>query len=273
MSYPRNAADPPEIGLGSLFQISDNSLVAADALVTVKPDGAAEAAGEGTLTYLSTSGAWVYAPTQAETDYSSFVVTLYKSGCTRNSVTVPTTPHTDTYPQVDIQKFLGGTPSTVDDSNPVPATLVATGLNSVIKLWNWLAAIMGKTADAATLSEINATTAGASYNNTTDSQEAQAAALTAVGGNVALILADTGTDGVVLSEATMQSIADEVLKRAVTNVEDDADKHSLAAVVMISTNSEISEGVLTAKKPSDDSTFFTYIVTSDSSADNLTGIS
>lgn len=36
----------------------------------------------------------------------------------------------------------------------------------------WLGALAGKTADSGTLAEINATTAGAGYNNTTDSQEA-----------------------------------------------------------------------------------------------------
>ena len=39
-------------------------------------------------------------------------------------------------------------------------------------LKNWLGALAGKTADTSTRAEINATTAGAGYNETTDSQEA-----------------------------------------------------------------------------------------------------
>ena len=82
------------------------------------------------------------------------------------------------------------------------------------------------------------------------------------------------SDGTVSWNATaMQAVADEILKRGASNIEDSADKHSLGAVIMISTNSDISGGTLTAKKPSDDSTFYTYTVTSDASADNITGVS
>ena len=45
-------------------------------------------------------------------------------------------------------------------------------LSGITTLKNWLAAMMGKAADAPTLAEINATTAGATYTNSTDSQEA-----------------------------------------------------------------------------------------------------
>jgi hypothetical protein len=92
-------------------------------------------------------------------------------------------------------------------------------------------------------------------------------------GDLAAILADTGTDGVVIATATQQAITDELLKRAVQNVEDTADKHSLGALVMIGTNSSVSGTTLTAKKPSDDTTFQTYTLTVDASADPMTGIS
>ena len=45
-------------------------------------------------------------------------------------------------------------------------------LSGITLLKNWLALIMGKTADTGTRAEVNATTAGAGYNETTDSQEA-----------------------------------------------------------------------------------------------------
>ena len=61
------------------------------------------------------------------------------------------------------------------------------------KLWNWIGAVAGKTADTATRAEINATTAGAGYNETTDSLEANrdnigtaGAGLTAVGAGSSL---------------------------------------------------------------------------------------
>lgn len=56
-------------------------------------------------------------------------------------------------------------------------------------------------------------------------------------------------------------------------VETRAGKHSLAGTVMMSTNAALSDGTLTAKKPSDDSTFSTYSVTTDAAADNITGMS
>ena len=76
-----------------------------------------------------------------------------------------------------------------------------------------------------------------------------------------------------LSTTAVQEIADNVLKRAVENVEDAADKHSLGALVMIASNASVSGAVLTAKKPSDDSTFQTYTVTVDADADPITGVS
>jgi hypothetical protein len=52
--------------------------------------------------------------------------------------------------------------------NRIPATLFA----GITSLANWLGAIAGKTADSTTRSQINATAAGASFNETTDSLEA-----------------------------------------------------------------------------------------------------
>lgn len=57
-----------------------------------------------------------------------------------------------------------------------PVVTISGTLTTLDAIWNkikaWLGALAGKTADAVTRAEINATTAGASYNETTDSQEA-----------------------------------------------------------------------------------------------------
>ena len=71
----------------------------------------------------------------------------------------------------------------------------------------------------------------------------------------------------------LDAIPDDILARAVQNVEDSADKHSLGAMVMISTNSSISGTTLTAKKPSNDSVFQTYTVVVSAGADPIIGIS
>jgi hypothetical protein len=59
-----------------------------------------------------------------------------------------------------------------DEPKAGHTTVGTFGLWLGTKLWNWLGALAGKTADSATRAEINATTAGAGYDETTDSLEA-----------------------------------------------------------------------------------------------------
>ena len=89
--YPKNAASPPRIAVGSIYLIADGSKVVADAAVVVRAEGGAEGAGGGTLVVGATSGIWYYTPTQAETNYTAFAVTVYKASCTTATVTVVTT--------------------------------------------------------------------------------------------------------------------------------------------------------------------------------------
>lgn len=79
--YPRNAASPPRISVGAVVQISDGAVQTAGVSIVVRPEGGAETAGAGTLSYGATSGIVYYTPTQAETDYVAFVVVAYKTGC------------------------------------------------------------------------------------------------------------------------------------------------------------------------------------------------
>lgn len=72
---------------------------------------------------------------------------------------------------------------------------------------------------------------------------ATAAGLSAIQGDVSAILLDTGTDGVVLSTAQMQAIADEVLKRGVSNVDTAADEFSLGALIIGTFKSDMSDGI------------------------------
>jgi hypothetical protein len=87
------------------------------------------------------------------------------------------------------------------------------------------------------------------------------------------ILADTGTDGVTLSTAVKQGIADEVLKRGVSNVEDAADVLSLAALILAAFKSSIANTTWTIKKSDGVTTFATPTVTVDANADPITGVS
>ena len=87
------------------------------------------------------------------------------------------------------------------------------------------------------------------------------------------ILDDTGTTGVVLSAATKQAIADEMLKRGMVNVDDSSPEelslyHLIAAIL----NGSTSSGVWTAHK-STGGTFTTSTLTTDNAALPVTGVS
>ncbi len=58
------------------------------------------------------------------------------------------------------------------DTNTLLGRITSTLFSGITYLSRWLAIGYGKTADSTTLAEVNATTAGAGYNNTTDSNEA-----------------------------------------------------------------------------------------------------
>ena len=100
---------------------------------------------------------------------------------------------------------------------------------------------------------------------------ATSAALAVVDANVDSILADTSTDGVVISTAQAQSLADEVLKRSVTNTQDSADAHSLASIVLAILESSRSSSTWTIRKTTG-ATFTTKTLTLDSAAQPVTGV-
>jgi len=86
--YPRNAASPERIAVGAVVQISDGAVQTAGVSIAVHPQGGASAAGGGTTFY--DNGIVEYTPTQAETNYTSFLVVAYKTGCIPASQTIVT---------------------------------------------------------------------------------------------------------------------------------------------------------------------------------------
>lgn len=87
--YPRNSASPEPIAIGAVVQISDGAVQTAGCTVRIKPIGVAEGDGGGTTAY-STDGIVLYTPTQAETNYTSFILVAKKTGCIPVSITVVT---------------------------------------------------------------------------------------------------------------------------------------------------------------------------------------
>ena len=119
--YPRNAASPEPIAIGPVVQISDGAVQSSGVTVRIKPVGVAEADGAGTTAY-STDGVVLYTPTQAETNYTSFVLIAKKTGCIPASVTVVTTASaTAGYAGVDWSKVTSAT-STVALTNTTIST-------------------------------------------------------------------------------------------------------------------------------------------------------
>jgi hypothetical protein len=74
-------------------QISDGAVQTSGVTVRVLPFGGSESDGGGTTAY-STDGVVVYTPTQAETNYTSFVLIAKKTACIPASVTVVTSEST-----------------------------------------------------------------------------------------------------------------------------------------------------------------------------------
>lgn len=93
MSYPRNNAAPPAIGVGEVRAVADGALQTSDVLVRVKIGTGSWGAGAGTLACDATSGLWTYVPSQAETNAESFIVAIYKADCMGASATVVTSAH------------------------------------------------------------------------------------------------------------------------------------------------------------------------------------
>lgn len=91
--YPRNAASPERISIGPVVQISDGAVQTAGVTVRILPFGGSEADGVGTVAY-STDGVVLYTPTQAETNYTSFVLIAKKTGCFPADKTVVTSEST-----------------------------------------------------------------------------------------------------------------------------------------------------------------------------------
>ena len=119
--YPRNSASPEPIAIGPVVQISDGAVQTSGVTVRVKPIGVAEADGGGTTAY-STDGVVLYTPTQAETNYTSFVLIAKKTGCIPASVTVVTSASNTTgYAGTDHSKIANPT-STVNLSGTTIST-------------------------------------------------------------------------------------------------------------------------------------------------------
>lgn len=82
----------------------------------------------------------------------------------------------------------------------------------------------------------------------------------------------TAATGVTLATAALQSIADNVLSRSVSNVETTAPEHSLATIVLALLEMSMSGSTMTIKRTDGTTVHVTKTVTIDANASPITGI-
>lgn len=104
-----------------------------------------------------------------------------------------------------------------------------------------------------------------------DAALATAAALATVDANVDLILGDTGTDGVVISATTANQIADAILNRDFSSVSDTNARTALNALRFLRNKYSVSGTTLTVTKEDDSTSAWTSTLTTNASADPVTG--
>lgn len=280
---------------------------AANITAQISLDGGASAATNDTnpteLDSTDHPGIYYFDLTQAETNTDVFVVTAVSS--TADIEIDPVTVYTVIQQTGDSYTRLG-TPAGASVSADVAAVKTDTGnlvtritstlFSGITSLAEWLGLIAGKQAgDSTARSELRSTGAGSgTFDETHDSLEAvrdrgDTAWETATGFSTFDPAADTvahvtlvdttttnsdmrGTDGAnTTTPPTANENADAVLGRSISNIEDTADINSLAAVVMALFNSNVV-GTDWIIKKTDDSTFTIKTLTSDASADPVTGV-
>jgi hypothetical protein len=136
--FPKNSATPPQIAIGAVVQISDGSVQTSGCGVRILPFGGAEGNGGGTTAY-STDGVILYTPTQAETNYSSFILIAKKTGCIPATVTIVTT-----------STATPGTVVVTTNNDKSGYSLLATGADLILKSSTFVQAIVAAINEFAT---------------------------------------------------------------------------------------------------------------------------
>jgi len=206
--YPRNAASPERIAVGPVVQISDGAVQTSGVSISVRGQGGASGAGSGTTDY--DNGVVEYTPTQAETDFTSFVVVAYKTGCIPVSQTIITSASaTAGHAGVDWSEVIAPT-TTLNLSGTTIKTATDVETDTADIQGRLPAALVPGRMDSSTgaMAANVMTAAAAAADLTTELQSglATAASLTTVEGKidtidgiVDAILDDTGTAGVVVA--------------------------------------------------------------------------
>jgi hypothetical protein len=269
--YPINAASPERIAVGAVVQISDGAVQTSGVSISVRGQGGASGAGGGTTAY--DNGIVQYTPTQAETNFTSFVVVAYKTGCIPVAVTVVTSASgTPGYAGTDQSKIanptstvnLSGTTiktatdveaDTQDIQARLPAALVSGRIDAIVGAM----AANVLTATAINADAITAAKVAADVTTEIQSGLATAANLATVAGyldtEIAAILADTNElqtdwanggrlDLILDARASQTSVDDLPTNAELATALGTADDATLAAIAALPTATQNADALL-----------------------------
>lgn len=289
--YPINNASPQRVAIGAVVQISDGAVQTSGVSVKVLPQGTTASAGGGTIAY--EEGVVHYLPTQAETNYASFILIAYKTGCIPATVTVVTSASgtaghagldwgivinkttTHNLSATTIKTATDVETDTADIQSRIPAALVSGRID---------ASVGAMAANVLTATAINAdaiTAAKVAADVTTEIQTglATAANLAIVAGyldtEIAAIKAKT--DNLPAAPAATGDIptatqnADALLNRDMSAVSDTNARSPLNALRFLRNKWDIAGTALTVKKEDDSTTAWTATVTAAPGADPISG--
>ena len=257
--YPRNAASPPRIAIGAVIQISDGAVQSSGVSVVVRAEGGSETAGGGTVSYGASSSIVYYAPTQAETNYTAFVVAAYKTGCIPVAQTVITSKSdTSGYAGLDWGQVINPT-TTVGLTN----TTIATTQKVDVETIKTNAVVNAGTITFPTGATLASTT------NITAGTVTTATNVTTVNGLAANVI----TAASIATDAGSE-IADAILDRDMATGTDSGSttvRTVRQALRFLRNKWGVSAGTLTVYKEDDSTSSWTGAVTSDAAADPIIG--
>ena len=192
MAYPRNAASPPPVAIGAVVQISDGAVQTTGVTVYHRTSSTTENSGGGTTNVGATTGTIYYTPTQAETNYESFELVAWKTGCIPACVTVVTSASATAGVSVipDTQKVDVNTIKTQTITCSGGVTVPAATLASTTNITSANGVTLTPTTG---LGNQTANITGTVSGNSTHSAADVKTAIEAAGSHLTLILEDTGT--------------------------------------------------------------------------------
>ena len=206
------------------------------------------------------NGYYTYAPAQAETNYDIIAFTFVGTLAANTTVQVLTN-----FPQtVDNDTKLTTIDGKVDTAQLDLDTI--TGATGVNLLAATQASIDAIEVDTSTTLENRLIAIEAD----TDLIDDGTSGLVKIAADVALILADTGTAGVVISAATANAIADALLTRDWTSVTGEAARSVLNALRLLRNKYSIAGTTLTVTEEDDTTAAWTSTLTTDATADPVT---